>query len=89
VYAVGLLGVTGERTALAASSLEIASRLKAVTDKPVLVGVGISDAAQAAEVCAVADGVVVGSALVRRVLAGEGPAGAAAFIGGIRSALDA
>ena len=89
VYAVGLLGVTGERTALAASSLEIASRLKAVTDKPVLVGVGISDAAQAAEVCAVADGVVVGSAVVRRVLAGEGPAGAAAFIGGIRSALDA
>ena len=40
VYAVGLLGVTGERDALAASSLVIARRLKAVTDKPVLVGVG-------------------------------------------------
>ena len=49
----------------------------------------ISDAAQAAEVCAVADGVVVGSALVRRVLAEEGPAGAAAFVGSIRAALDA
>ena len=89
VYAVGLLGVTGERDALASSALDIAGRLVAVTDVPVLVGVGISDATQAAEVCAVADGVVVGSALVRRVLAGEGPAGAAAFIGSIRSALDA
>lgn len=89
VYAVGLLGVTGERDALASSALEIARRLVAVTDTPVLVGVGISDAAQAVEVCSVADGVVVGSALVRRLLAGEGPAGAAAFIGSIRSALDA
>ncbi len=89
VYAVGLLGVTGERDALASSALDIARRLVAVTDVPVLVGVGISDAAQAAEVCAVADGVVVGSALVRRVLAEEGPAGAAAFVGSIRAALDA
>jgi tryptophan synthase alpha chain len=89
VYAVGLLGVTGERAALASSATEIARRLTAVTDTPVLVGVGISDASQAVEVCEVADGVVVGSALVRRLLAGEGPAGAAAFIGGIRAALDA
>jgi tryptophan synthase alpha chain len=89
VYAVGLLGVTGERDALASSATEIAGRLKAVTDVPVLVGVGISDAAQAVEVCAVADGVVVGSALVRRILAGEGPTGAAAFVGSLRAALDA
>ncbi len=89
VYAVGLLGVTGERAALATSSLKIAARLKAVTDKPVLVGVGISDADQAVEVCSVADGVIVGSAVVRRVLAGEGPAGAADFVGSIRAALDA
>jgi tryptophan synthase alpha chain len=89
VYAVGLLGVTGERTALADSATEIARRLTAVTDTPVLVGVGISDAAQAVEVCKVADGVIVGSALVRRLLAGEGPAGAAAFIGELRAALDA
>lgn len=88
VYAVGLLGVTGERDALAASAGEIARRLVAVTDTPVLVGVGISDAAQAVEVCADADGVVVGSAVVRRVLGGEGAAGVASFIGGIRRALD-
>jgi len=88
VYAVGLLGVTGERDELAASSLVIAERLKSLTDKPVLVGVGVSNAAQAREVCEVADGVVIGSALVRRLLDGEGPAGAARFIASVRQALD-
>jgi tryptophan synthase alpha chain len=88
VYAVGLLGVTGERDALASSSLVIARRLKAITDKPVLVGVGVSSAAQAVEVCAEADGVVIGSALMRRVLEGVGPAGAGAFIAEVRTALD-
>ena len=47
VYSVGLLGVTGERTTLAATATALASRLKAVTDVPVLVGVGVSNAAQA------------------------------------------
>lgn len=89
VYAVGLLGVTGERDALAASSLVIARRLKAITDKPVLVGVGVSSASQAVEVCAEADGVVIGSALMRRVLEGAGPAGSGAFISEVRAALDA
>jgi tryptophan synthase alpha chain len=89
VYAVGLLGVTGERDALASSSLVIARRLKAVTDKPVLVGVGVSSPQQAVEVCVEADGVVIGSALMRRVLEGEGPLGAGAFIGSVRAALDA
>ncbi|HEY1332182.1 MAG TPA: tryptophan synthase subunit alpha, partial [Actinomycetota bacterium] len=42
VYAVGLLGVTGERATLAASATELAGRLKAITDRPVLVGVGVS-----------------------------------------------
>ena len=68
VYAVGLLGVTGERDALAESSLVIARRLKAITDKPVLVGVGVSNGQQAAEVSQVADGCVIGSALMRRVI---------------------
>jgi tryptophan synthase alpha chain len=89
VYAVGLLGVTGERTDLAESAVVIARRLKALTDKPVLVGVGVSNAEQAVEVCEVADGVVIGSALVRRLLDGEGPTGAAAFVGSVRRALDA
>jgi tryptophan synthase alpha chain len=88
VYAVGLLGVTGERDDLAASALDIARRVTAVTDKPVLVGVGVSNAAQAVEVSSVADGVVIGSALMRRVLEGGGPAGAGAFISEVRHALD-
>jgi tryptophan synthase alpha chain len=89
VYAVGLLGVTGERSALARSALDIARRVKAVTDKPVLVGVGVSDAAQAAEVATVADGVIVGSALVRRLLEGGGAEAAAAFVAELRAGLDA
>lgn len=88
VYAVGLLGVTGERATLATSATVIAARLKAVTDLPVLVGVGVSDAAQAVEACEVADGVVIGSAVVRRLLEGEGPPGVAAFVGEVRAALD-
>jgi tryptophan synthase alpha chain len=87
VYGVGLLGVTGERQQLAQSAKEIAVRLKAVTDLPVLVGVGISTPAQAAEVCEAADGVVVGSALVRRLLDGANPDEAGAFIGEFRRAL--
>lgn len=88
VYGVGLMGVTGERPALAASASEMARRLKALTDKPVLIGVGVSTPAQAREVCAHADGVVVGSALVRRLLEGAGPEGAAAFVAELRTAVD-
>src|SRR5947209_3397580 len=43
VYAIGLLGVTGERDRLADSAVQMARRLKAVTDLPVLVGVGVSN----------------------------------------------
>lgn len=89
VYGVGLLGVTGERAELARSALEIARRLKALTDKPVLIGVGVSTPDQAAEVARVADGVIVGSALVRRLLDGGGPEGAGAFVAELRAGLDA
>ena len=88
VYGVGLLGITGERDTLAASALVIARRLKAITDTPVLVGVGIGTPAQAVEVCEVADGVVVGSAIVRRMLSDGTPGGIAELVGTFRSALD-
>lgn len=88
VYGVGLMGVTGERQDLAASASVMARRCKAVTDKPVLIGVGVSTPAQARQVCAHADGVVVGSALVRRLLEGAGPEGAAEFVGELRAGLD-
>ena len=89
VYGVGLIGITGMREALAASATRTAARLKAVTDRPVLVGVGVSTPAQAAEVCEVADGAVVGSAIVARMLEGAGPEGVAALVADFRSALDA
>ena len=88
VYGVGLMGVTGERAALASSATTMAKRLKAVTDLPVLIGVGVSDAEQAVQACVEADGVIVGSALVRRLLEGAGPDGAAAFVGELRAGLD-
>jgi tryptophan synthase alpha chain len=88
VYAVGLLGVTGERAALAASATVIAGRLKAITDQPVLIGVGVSNAEQAVAACQVADGVVIGTSVVRRMLEGEGPAGVGAYVAEVRKALD-
>jgi tryptophan synthase alpha chain len=59
-----------------------------VTDLPVLIGVGIANAEQAVEACTVADGVVIGSAIVRRMLEGEGPTGVAAYVSEVRKALD-
>ena len=88
VYAVGLLGVTGVRAELAASAVEIATRLKAVTDLPVLVGVGVGTPKQAVEVSAHCDGVVIGSAVVQRMLDGGGPEGVGALVAGFRAALD-
>lgn len=88
VYGVGLLGVTGERAELQRSAVDIAVRLKRLTDLPVLIGVGVSNAAQAAELAQVSDGVIVGSALVRRLLDGEGPEGAAAFVAELRAGVD-
>jgi tryptophan synthase alpha chain len=89
VYGVGLLGVTGERAKLARSAVDIARRLKATTDLPVLIGVGVSTPAQAAELAAVADGVIVGSALVRLLLDGGGPDAAGALVAELRAGLDA
>jgi tryptophan synthase alpha chain len=89
VYAVGRMGVTGEQAVLADSAREVAGRIRAQTDLPVCVGIGVSTPEQAATVCEVADGVVVGSALVRRLLEGAGPDGAAEFVGSLRAAIDA
>jgi len=89
VYGVGVMGVTGERAALAGTARVVATRLGAMTDKPVCIGIGVSTPEQAAEVCAVADGVVVGSALVRRLLEGAGPLGAARFVAQLRAGIDA
>ena len=89
VYAVGLLGVTGERSELASTSRVIARRLRSLTDKPVLVGVGIGSPDQAREVCQDADGVVIGSAVVRTAMRTRSPEAVADLVGEFRAALDA
>ena len=88
VYGVSLLGVTGERSALSDRALEMGRRLKAATDKPVLLGVGLSTPEQAVEASSVSDGVIVGSALVRRLLEGGGPEQAGALVSAFRQSLD-
>jgi tryptophan synthase alpha chain len=87
VYSVGLLGVTGERESLAASATALAARLKAITDKPVLVGVGVSNAHQAYEATRVADGVIQGASVVRRLMDG-GPDAVGAYVAEVRKAID-
>lgn len=88
VYAVGLLGITGERSRLAASAVEIARRAKEHTDLPVLVGVGIGSPEQAVEACSVADGVIIGSTVVRRLVDGRGADSVRELIADYRAALD-
>jgi tryptophan synthase alpha chain len=88
VYAVARMGVTGERGEVGGEVVKVVERIRQCTDMPVCVGVGVSTPEQAAELCRIADGVVVGSALVRRLLAGQGPDGAAAFVGSLREAID-
>jgi tryptophan synthase alpha chain len=88
LYCVSLLGVTGERDSLETSAREIAARARAVSPVPALLGVGISTPDQAAAAAQISDGVVVGSALMRRVLDGEGAEGARRFTAELRGALD-
>jgi tryptophan synthase alpha chain len=67
IYYVSRLGVTGESAALAADLETAVGRIKAHTDKPVAVGFGISTPEQASKVAGFAEGVIVGSAIVRMI----------------------
>jgi tryptophan synthase alpha chain len=88
LYAVGLLGVTGERDSLATTATSLAARLKAITDVPVLVGVGVSNATQAHEATRVADGVIQGASMVRRLIE-SGPDAVGDYVAEVRAAIDA
>jgi tryptophan synthase alpha chain len=68
IYAASLMGVTGARSAVSAQAAGLVSRVRAVSDTPVGVGLGVSTPGQAAAVAAFADGVIVGSALVSALL---------------------
>ena len=68
LYAASTMGVTGARTQVSSAAPELVARSRALTDLPIAVGLGVSTGAQAREVAAFADGVIVGSAFVRRIL---------------------
>lgn len=77
IYGVADLGVTGERVEASSRAVELADRIRALTDNPLVMGVGISTPAHAEAIAGSADGIIVGSALVRRVLEATTPAAAA------------
>jgi tryptophan synthase alpha chain len=87
VYLVARLGVTGASAELAEGLAASVARLRQATTLPIAVGFGISSPAQARAVGSLADGVVVGSALVDR-LGTEGVGGARRLLAALRSALD-
>ncbi|MFN8217493.1 MAG: tryptophan synthase subunit alpha [Solirubrobacterales bacterium] len=76
IYVVSTVGTTGERAEIPASLAELVAAVKADAEVPVAVGFGISTPAQAAQVGALADGVIIGSRLVRAVAEADGPAAA-------------
>jgi tryptophan synthase alpha chain len=79
IYASSLMGVTGVRESVSTAADPLVRRIRAITELPVCVGIGISNAAQAARAAGVADGVIVASALVKAILdAPDAAAGAAA-----------
>jgi tryptophan synthase alpha chain len=87
VYVVARLGVTGASDALAADLADSVGRVREATTLPIAVGFGVSSAEQAAAVGRLADGVVVGSALVDVLGTGGVPA-MRAFLGQLRAGLD-
>jgi tryptophan synthase alpha chain len=68
IYAAALMGVTGTRDSGSDAASSLVRRVRATTDLPVCVGIGISSAAQAARVAGFADGVIVESVLVKAIL---------------------
>jgi tryptophan synthase alpha chain len=90
LYLVSVAGVTGAREQLSSDVAGIVRRVRACTELPLAVGFGISNPEQAASVGRIADGVIVGSALIKTVERAADPAAAAgAFVAGLRAALTA
>jgi tryptophan synthase alpha chain len=86
IYCVATYGVTGARGSLSGTAEELVGRLRPLTDLPLLVGVGVGTPEQAAEVGVFADGAIVGSALMERMLGGDAE-GLLALAGRFRRAL--
>ncbi|HSH71082.1 MAG TPA: tryptophan synthase subunit alpha, partial [Deferrisomatales bacterium] len=90
-YCVSVAGVTGEKKPVAATVGELVKKVRAVSDLPALVGFGVSGPAAARSIAVVADGVIVGSALLTALGEQAGApavAAAGAFLRELRVALD-
>jgi tryptophan synthase alpha chain len=87
LYLVSVTGVTGARDQVAADLGEFVGRVRAITSKPVCVGFGIASAESARAVAGLADGVIVGSALVSRIGDGSAVKAARAFLAELRAAI--
>jgi tryptophan synthase alpha chain len=90
VYCISVAGVTGARTHVAEQARPLVERIRACTDVPVAVGFGIAGPDDARDVGRFADGVIVGSELIRRVGAAEegcSPQAGANFVRSLRDAL--
>lgn len=83
VYYVSITGITGAAAAQAGDVGPEVARIKAATDLPVLVGFGINTPEAAASIAGVADGCVVGSAIVKEIAAGKPVAEVLAFVAGL------
>lgn len=89
LYLVSLTGVTGARDRLPPDLASFVARVREMTGLPLAVGFGISTPAQAAQVARVADGVIVGSALIRAIGASDDPvAAASSFVAGLRMGME-
>jgi tryptophan synthase alpha chain len=89
VYYVSITGITGAAEADAAAVAPEVARIKAATDLPVCVGFGVKSPQGARAIAAIADGAVVGSAIVERIGAGESPDAVLAFVRSLAEAAHA
>ena len=85
VYYVSITGITGAAAAQAVDVAPEVARIKAKTDLPVIVGFGITTPEQSEAIASVADGAVVGSAIVEKIAAGQSPAEVLAFVKSLSS----
>ena len=89
VYAASTMGVTGARSAVSDAAEGLVARVRAATDLPVAVGLGVSSGEQAAQIAEYADGVIVGSAFIRVVLESPDLEAAEQGVGGLARELAA
>jgi tryptophan synthase alpha chain len=89
VYAASLMGVTGVRNAVSGAAEDLVGRIRKHSSLPVAVGIGVRDGAQAAQVARFADGVIVGSAFVRRLLEAPAPRAGVAAVADLAAELAA